>query len=88
MDIVFAEPDRTSPQSMAAAWNLPEDLRRRLAGLADHDEVLARTIRHGRVVLGFAAERDGPEKPLPTRPSDSSFPVPLPSLLCIPLKAR
>ncbi len=82
MDIVFAEPDRTSPKSMAAAWNLPEDLRRRLAGLTDHDEALARTIQHGRVVLGFAAQRDGPERPLPARPFRFIFsgPSPLPFL--------
>ncbi|NPU84623.1 MAG: adenylate/guanylate cyclase domain-containing protein [Syntrophaceae bacterium] len=82
MDIIFAEPDRTSPKSMAAAWNLPEDLRQRLVGLTDHDEALARTIRHGRVVLGFAAQRDGPERPLPAQPFRFVFsgPSPLPSL--------
>jgi len=68
LDIVFAEPDRTSPKSMAATWNLPEDLRRRLEGLPDHDLVLAQTLRRGGVVLGFAATRDGPERPLPARP--------------------
>jgi adenylate cyclase len=37
MDIVFAEPDRTSPKSMSATWNLPDDLRRRLESIPDHD---------------------------------------------------
>lgn len=68
MDIVFAEPDRTSPKSMSATWNLPDDLRRRLESIPDHDEVLARTLRQGLVVLGFAVQREGPERPLPARP--------------------
>jgi adenylate cyclase len=68
MDIVFAEPDRTSPKAMSAAWNLPDDLRRRLEGIPDHDEVLARTLRRGLVVLGFAVQRKGPERPPPARP--------------------
>lgn len=68
MDIVFAEPDRTSPKSMSAIWNLPDNIRRRLEKIPDHDEVLARTLRQGQVVLGFAVEREGPERPLPARP--------------------
>ncbi len=68
MDIIFAEPDRTSPKSMSATWNLPEDLRRRLESIPDHDEVLARTLRRSRVILGFATERDGPVRSLPARP--------------------
>ncbi len=68
LDIVFAEADRTSPKSMSATWNLPADLKRRLERIPDHDEVLARTLRRGGVVLGYAAKRDGPERPLPARP--------------------
>jgi adenylate cyclase len=68
MDIVFAEPDRTSPKAMSAAWNLPDDLRRRLEGIPDHDEILAQTLRRGLVVLGFADQREGSERPLPARP--------------------
>jgi adenylate cyclase len=68
LDIVFAEPDRTSPKSMSATWNLPDDLRRRLKRIPDHDEVLAQTLSQGLVVVGFAVEREGPERPLPARP--------------------
>jgi adenylate cyclase len=68
LDIIFAEPDRTSPQSMSTTWNLSDDLRRRLAGIPDHDEVLARTLRRGHVVLGFGVEREDPERPLPAHP--------------------
>lgn len=68
LDIVFAERDRTSPKSMFATWDLPEDIRRRLASIPDHDEVLAQTLSQGLVVVGFAVEREGPEHSLPARP--------------------
>jgi adenylate cyclase len=68
MDILFAEADRTSPKAMAATWNLPADLGERLGRITDHDEVLAEALRRGRVVLGFAVRREGPEGPLPARP--------------------
>ena len=55
-DVVFAEPDRTSPDQVAALW--PEtadlgDLRERVAALPDHDHVLADSFRASRVVTGF-----------------------------------
>jgi adenylate cyclase len=68
VDAVFAEEDRTSPKSMAAIWNLPEDLRQRLIGIPDHDQIMAQTLRRGRVVLGFAMKREGPDAVLPARP--------------------
>ncbi|PKN34053.1 MAG: adenylate/guanylate cyclase domain-containing protein [Deltaproteobacteria bacterium HGW-Deltaproteobacteria-19] len=68
MDIIFAEPDRTSPKSMSATWNLPADIQRRLESIPDHDEVLGQTLRRSRVILGFAAEREGPVRPIPARP--------------------
>jgi adenylate cyclase len=68
MDIVFAEPDRTSPKSMSATWNLPADLSRRLESIPDHDQVLAQTLRQGGVVLGFATQSEGPQGPLPAHP--------------------
>jgi adenylate cyclase len=68
MDIVFAEPDRTSPKSMATTWNLRDDLRRRLESIPDHDEVLAQTLHQGHVILGFAVQQEDPGQPLPMRP--------------------
>lgn len=68
MDIVFAEPDRTSPASMSDTWNLPEDLRRRLQAVPDHDEVLAHTMSRGRVVLGFALQHEDSNRPSPAHP--------------------
>ncbi|MBN1662900.1 MAG: adenylate/guanylate cyclase domain-containing protein [Deltaproteobacteria bacterium] len=68
LDIIFAESDRTSPKSMAATWNLPDDLRRRLKNIPDHDDVLAHTLSKGRVVLGFALRQEGSEQTRPARP--------------------
>jgi adenylate cyclase len=67
-DVIFAEEDRTSPKAMMTIWNLPADTRERLTQIPDHDEVLAQALRNGRVVLGFAAEREGPENSLQARP--------------------
>lgn len=57
-DVVFAEPDRTSPRALAAAIEETEgrsDLARRLAELPDNDDVLAATIAEvGGVVTGFS----------------------------------
>jgi len=55
-DIVFAEPDRTSPAQMLPLWAEQgggEGLAAELAGLADHDQVLADAFAAGRVVTGF-----------------------------------
>lgn len=55
-DVVFAEPDRTSPESISRLWQLDEGLAHRLSTLPRHDEVLAEQLRPGGVVLGFALE--------------------------------
>ncbi|NKB56424.1 MAG: CHASE2 domain-containing protein [Alphaproteobacteria bacterium] len=59
LDIIFAEPDRTSPSRILPLWPRSEetDILRAAAAagrLPDHDEVLAKTIAGGRVVTGFA----------------------------------
>ena len=58
-DMVFAEPDRTSPAQVLAVWaanGVPvETLRRTLSGLPDQDAQLAKQIQSaGNVVTGFA----------------------------------
>jgi adenylate cyclase len=56
MDIVFAEPDRTSAPRMLTTWGVPlddplaDELRRRVP---DPDQALAAEIAKGRVVAGF-----------------------------------
>ncbi|MDB5819534.1 MAG: adenylate/guanylate cyclase protein [Rhizobacter sp.] len=60
-DMVFAEPDRTSPAAMLASWQAPAALRQALAAMPDHDQALADAIAQGRVVLGFSLTRDHEE---------------------------
>lgn len=66
-DVVFAEPDRTSPGRLLEAWPaeaLPEGLRSALRALPDHDLLLARQMARLPVVLGFpAADRSGGRSP-------------------------
>ncbi len=66
-DVLFAEPDRTSPKAMLDIWNLAPASRRSVAGLPDHDDVLAAALKPGGVVLGFAVEREGSGAPLPAQ---------------------
>ena len=67
-DVLFAEPDRTSPKAMLGIWNLPARAQRSIANLPDHDDLLAAALRPGGVVLGFALERQGTRgRPCPTR---------------------
>lgn len=56
-DVVFAEPDRTSPQAIAELWPLAPDDRQRLLDLPDHDTLFAEALSERAVVLGFAAQR-------------------------------
>jgi len=58
-DVIFAEPDRTSPKAMMDLWQVEPLLRHQLDGLPDHDELLAQAMRRSGVVLGFAVEREG-----------------------------
>ena len=55
-DMVFAEPDRTSPNQVLELWpDTPavKVLREQLARLPDHDRILAETIARSSVVTGF-----------------------------------
>ncbi len=56
-DIVFAEPDRTSPRNVVDAWPTGpahESLRQQVRALPDHDQIFANRIEaFGRVVTGF-----------------------------------
>lgn len=56
-DIVFAEPDRTSPGRVAALWPVSTELnalREKLSGLPDHDRLFAQSMEaSGKVVTAF-----------------------------------
>ena len=52
-DVVFAEPDRLSPKTMAERLpQLSEELRAELSKLPDNDTLLAQTFARSRVVIG------------------------------------
>lgn len=59
LDIIFAEPDRTSPQAMLEVWRPPPATARHIARLPEHDPLLAATLARWRVVLGYAVQRSG-----------------------------
>jgi adenylate cyclase len=55
-DVVFAEPDRTSPQQAAENLRgLDEEMKAKLKALPSNDEVLADAIAKSRVILGQTA---------------------------------
>lgn len=61
-DIVFAEPDRTSPNQVMESWPQTPRTRklRELAardGLPDHDRIFAESLAGGRTVAGFVLDR-------------------------------
>lgn len=66
-DMVFSEPDRTSPAAMLPLWQhgqlLSPEVRTQLEHLPDHDTELAKVLAQGRVVLGFALDRKPQSQP-------------------------
>ncbi len=65
-DIVFSEPDRTSPKQVAALWGnneSTEKLKEALLALPDHDELFADITRQAEnVVTGFVLTSDPPSR--------------------------
>jgi adenylate cyclase len=62
-DIVFAEPDRSSPEQILSMWPQTLEviaLRESVAVLPPHDEVFATSIAKGRTITGFVAKHEGP----------------------------
>jgi adenylate cyclase len=58
-DVIFAEPDRTSPAALLNIWRPGPVLRQYLQSLPDHDAVLADSLLPGGVVLGHSLTRKG-----------------------------
>ena len=54
-DVLFAEPDRSSPSSVLDRADLPEEVAAALAKLPDHDQRFAEALARQPAVLGFAA---------------------------------
>ncbi|MBI3517664.1 MAG: adenylate/guanylate cyclase domain-containing protein, partial [Proteobacteria bacterium] len=81
LDILFSEPDRTSParvlEPYRGTYNLPSDL----SDLPDHDQVLAETLRRIPAIGGFAfADRAATTPPRLIASFAHSGPDPLPHL--------
>jgi adenylate cyclase len=57
-DVIFSEPDRTSPKVAADLWKLQGKQRADVLALPDHDDAFARSLEKGDAVLGFAMLRD------------------------------
>lgn len=58
LDLIFPEPDRFSPATMAAELPIiPASVQKMLEGLPSNDEVFARAIQGRDVVLGISAEK-------------------------------
>lgn len=67
-DILFAEPDRTSPRIAALNWPLSAGQRAELGALPDHDAVFARALARAPTVLGFIASPEAsPSIGMPAR---------------------
>ena len=74
LDIVLAEPDRTSPSALLQGAAVPPATAHYLKSLPNHDEVLAGTLAHSNVAIGFALTHEVNE----SVPIDG---VPAPSLV-------
>lgn len=62
LEILFFEPDRLSPEQLAQNMpDLPSDIRIRLSGFPTHDEILAKSLSGGRIVLADAPVKEGAE---------------------------
>ncbi len=66
-DILFAEPDRTSPEWIVDEWRAGPEIREILKNLPDHDRVLARELAVGGTVTAFALTPDRRETGPPER---------------------
>ena len=67
-DIIFAEPDRTSPSAILGLWNLPPDARNAIKKLPDHDALMADELGKSRAIVGFSLEHNEQSGKIPRRP--------------------
>ncbi|HEX5805374.1 MAG TPA: adenylate/guanylate cyclase domain-containing protein [Macromonas sp.] len=58
-DVVFAEPDRTSPKAVTQLWSLKGPQKQTLEQLPDHDAVFAHALELSPTILGSALKNDG-----------------------------
>jgi adenylate cyclase len=70
LDMVFSEPDRTSPRQAIASWGIPADDPRAkdlVANVPDPDALLAAAIKKAPVVTGFVLTGSGSTDTLKTK---------------------
>lgn len=71
-DIVFAEPDGTSPHQLAKLWDAKGALKTQLASLPDHDRLFAEALAGSYAVTGYVLTHESTPH-LPTRKYGFSF---------------
>jgi adenylate cyclase len=64
-DVVFAEPDRCSPQALLNFRHLDQETQLNLGAVPNHDAVFAESIQQGSVVLGFIGDATAAGSQLP-----------------------
>ena len=69
MDLILAEPDRTSPEQVKQFWPDNAALDAMLAKFPSHDQILAESMARSRVVTGVLAHNQSAPGPLPERPT-------------------
>ncbi len=79
-DVIFAEPDRTSPKAMLKLWHTGDAISSRISQLPDHDSIFTESLQHGGVVLGFVAEGDGQTLQIPLQKARYIIKGPSPDL--------
>lgn len=57
-DMVFAEPDRSSPAVLMQQWPDEPEIASLMEKLPDHDETFASSIKNGPVVMGFSLDNE------------------------------
>lgn len=71
-DIVFAEPDRTSPTHIAELWDADNDLKAKLDKLPDHDTIFAASLSGSYAVTGYVLNNEQNSR-LPAKPFGFSY---------------
>lgn len=71
-DVLFPEPDRTSPKAAVDLWALSGSVRDQLLALPDHDQVFSASIGRTASVLGFALDQS---KTTPENAAPPQLPV-------------
>ena len=75
IDLIFAEPDRLSPDRIANDLSIRPELKSALRALPSNDERLAEAMRNRNVVLGLAGDSD-PRLPAAVPPKDAQIRIP------------